>query len=92
MSINKEAEIARFRANVLPHYIDYLKEVEEREAMFRAINSDSYKKKKCSRCGENKYFSEFHRNAKSKDGYLDVCKQCLKIERMSRKRETNEKH
>lgn len=34
----------------------------------------------CSNCKEEKEFSEFHKKAKSKDGYREVCKECRKPE------------
>lgn len=35
--------------------------------------------KACNECGEEKPLTEFHRNAKSKDGHLNSCKPCRKI-------------
>lgn len=32
--------------------------------------------KTCTKCGEEKPQSEFHRKAESKDGYQEVCKSC----------------
>jgi hypothetical protein len=38
------------------------------------------KTKKCSKCGEVKPVSEFHKRAASKDGYATRCKVCKKAE------------
>lgn len=32
--------------------------------------------KKCPRCGETKFITEFYRNSATKDGYYCYCKQC----------------
>mgnify|MGYP006956012112 CR=1 FL=1 len=34
-------------------------------------------KKKCKKCGQEKYLSEFHRDRTKKDGHKSVCKLCL---------------
>lgn len=34
--------------------------------------------KKCSKCGIKKNYSEFHKSAKSKDGFITRCKACIK--------------
>jgi len=33
-------------------------------------------KKKCTKCGINKYFNEFHKLASGRDGLNPVCKKC----------------
>ena len=34
--------------------------------------------KTCTKCGETKEFSEFHKSIARKDGYVSQCKQCSK--------------
>jgi len=36
------------------------------------------KYKKCSTCGFTKLIGEFHKNKNTKDGYQNICKECLK--------------
>lgn len=35
--------------------------------------------KQCSKCGESKPLSEYHRDKHSKDGHVQRCKECVKI-------------
>ena len=34
--------------------------------------------KECSKCGELKSYSEFHKEKKKKDGHKNICKECIK--------------
>ena len=40
--------------------------------------------KTCTKCGEAKEFSEFYKEERKKDGYLNCCKQCIKQQRQKR--------
>ena len=47
--------------------------------------------KVCSKCGEFKSYSEFHKDKWKKDGYYGQCKQCKKEYNESHKEELKEK-
>ena len=81
--MNKEEEMARFRDNVLPQYINYVKEQQEAEKLY---NRQGKRVKQCRICGEYKVLSAFYKNPLKKLGRFDECKECLKLIRMKRKR------
>lgn len=41
--------------------------------------------KQCSRCGEVKRISMFHKNARAKDGHSDCCRDCWSVYQKQRK-------
>ena len=42
------------------------------------MEENEVKTKKCSRCGIEKPLSEFHKKARSNDGFQEICKGCMK--------------
>ena len=44
----------------------------------KKLKNVSYIMKVCTKCGEEKDYSEFHKHKTSKDGYRTICKECRK--------------
>jgi len=41
--------------------------------------------KKCRKCGEVKDMDHFFKNAQGRDGYNDVCKECIRVQRKEKR-------
>jgi hypothetical protein len=77
-SCNKTYALKRYR-KIKKSIRDYLR-YEDRHRVIRG-----FKEKLCSRCKQWKYYSEFHKHRRSKDGLSFQCKDCLR-ERSKNKR------
>lgn len=49
--------------------------------LLRNCNPVWNNRKRCSKCGERKYLSEFSPNSRSKDGAQSACKSCCNSSR-----------
>jgi hypothetical protein len=76
--------LKRYRKNKKP-VKDYLR-YEDRHRVMRG-----FKEKLCSRCKQWKYYSEFHKNSRTKDGLSFRCKECKRI-RTGYKPKSNRKY
>jgi hypothetical protein len=81
---NNSYALKRRRKNKKP-IRDYLR-YEDRHRVIRG-----FKEKLCSRCKKWKYYSEFHKNCRSKDGLSCGCKECER-ERVGYKNKGSKKY